>query len=308
MEKVGKIMGIAQGKVDRANETFNEIFTGTYGYHKPFHHMTSDLKGRVALITGGAGMVGGSSAELFAASGADIAIWDIDDEWAAKRVAAIEKLGRKVKYYHVDAFDKNAITENFEQFIKDFGRVDILMCNVGPNAGNRKPVAYFDDEKFLINYKVDLTLGTVYLSSLAIPYMIKQGGGNILNTTSVCGVTGLRLQTGFVGAKFAISAITKSMALEYGKYNIRVNALAPGSLPRPEMKLNFLWDTCDFDDYNSNFDNPASMVFDIAMRRPAYPTDMAGLMLYLVSDDASYTTGQVICVDGGWTAGYSADY
>ena len=91
----------------------------------------------------------------------------------------------------------------------------------------------------------------------------------------------------------------------YAKYNIRVNALAPGSLPRPDTPPNVLWATCDFEDYDSNFSNPGSIVFDIPMRRPAHPKDMAGLLLYLVSDDASYTTGQVICVDGGWTAGYS---
>ena len=98
------------------------------------------------------------------------------------------------------------------------------------------------------------------------------------------------------------------MAMEYGKYNIRVNVLCPGSLPQPKDHLNVLWDSVDFDDYDGNFERPQSMVFDIAARRPAYPTDMAGLVLYLASDDACYTTGQVIMVDGGWTCGLSGEY
>lgn len=295
-------------KVDRVNDSLKEIYEGVYGYHKKYNHATADLKGRVALITGASGMIGGETALLMAASGAKIAIWDLNDEAGAERVKEIKALGSDAKYYHVNCGDKEDIKKNFEQTIKDFGRIDILFCNAGVNQGGKAPVTTFNDERYPLNNTINLTGGTVYLSSLAIPYMIEQGGGNILMTTSVCGVTGLRLQCGFVGSKFAVSALAKSMALEYGKYNIRVNALAPGSLPQPFAKLNYLWDTVTFDDYDSNFENPGNIVYDIPMRRPAYPSDMAGLMLYLASDDASYTTGQVICVDGGWTAGYSGDY
>ena len=110
-------------------------------------------------------------------------------------------------------------------------------------------------------------------------------------------------QSGFVASKFAMSALTKSMALEYAKYNIRVNCLQPGSVPQPEQKLNVLWDTVDFDDYESNYKNPDSFVFDIAARRPGHPMDQAGIVVYFASDDANYTTGQCISVDGGWTCG-----
>ena len=297
-----------KGSENVETKTYQQVFEGVYGYHKPYNHMTADLKDRVALITGASGMIGGATAELMAASGAKIAIWDINDEAGAERVAAIKAKGGEAKYYHVNLGDREAIKTAFEQFIQDFGRIDILFGNGGSNWGNRKPVTEFDDEKFPININVNLHGGTYMLAKLAIPYMIKQGGGSIMFTSSVCGVTGLRKQCGFVASKFAISALTRSMALEYGKYGIRVNTLAPGSLPAPWGKLNFLWDTVDFEDYDSNFTNPDSMVFDIAARRPAYPTDMAGLMLYLASDDASYTSGQVICVDGGWTAGFSGDY
>ncbi len=81
-----------------------------------------------------------------------------------------------------------------------------------------------------------------------------------------------------------------------------------GLSARPEAGLNILWDNCSFDDYEKNFATPDTLLFDIAARRPGHPTDMAGLVLYFASDDACYTTGQVVCVDGGWTAGLSGDY
>ena len=142
--------------------------------------------------------------------------------------------------------------------------------------------------------------------------MIKQGGGSIMFTSSVCGVTGLRKQCGFVASKFAISALTRSMALEYGKYGIRVNTLAPGSLPGPylpALPTKACGPTSPWAKTMTKTSKIRRAFCTISRRagRP-YPTDMAGLMLYLASDDASYTTGQVICVDGGWTAGLSGDY
>ncbi len=294
-------------KVDRKKHTLQEIFTGVYGYNKPYTAMKANLNGRIALITGAGGMIGGAAASLMAASGATIAVWDIRDDAGEKKVQEIVKAGGAARYYHVDVTDKAAMKAGVDRVIKDFKKIDILLCNAGINRSNRKPVIDFDDDD--LQPTIDCNLGQSYfLSKCVIPGMISQGGGSIVHTTSICGVTGLRRQSAFVYAKFAISALTRSMALEYAKYNIRVNALAPGSLPSPDAPLNFLWDTCDFDDYDSNFSNPSSMVFDIPARRPAHPKDMAGLLLYLVSDDAVYTTGQVICVDGGWTAGYSGDY
>ena len=294
---------------DRVNDPIEKIFDGVYGYKKPYNCMKADLKDRVAVITGASGMIGGATADLYAKSGCHIAILDIADEAGEARAKRIrEEDGVKAKYYHCNLGSREEISDTIQQVYADFGKIDILFCNAGGNWGNREPLPKFDDQKFEMNNELNLHNGTVWIIKQVIPQMIEQGSGNILLTSSVCGVTGLRRQCGFVGSKFAMAALTKSMALEYAKYGIRVNCLAPGSLPLPQAKLNFLWDTVTFEDYDANFEHPDSMVYDIAARRPAYPTDMAGLMLYLVSDDASYTTGQVICVDGGWTAGFSGDY
>lgn len=294
---------------DRVNDPIEKIYEGVYGYKKPYNCMKADLKDRVAVITGASGMIGGATADLYAKSGAKIAILDIKDEAGEARAKRIrEEEGVEAKYYHCNMASRDEITAVIKQVYADFGKIDILFCNAGVNMGNRQPLPEFDDERFEMNNVINLHNGTVWLCKQVIPQMIEQGSGNILLTSSVCGVTGLRLQCGFVGSKFAMAALTKSMALEYARFGIRINCLAPGSLPTPTSRLNHLWETVTFEDYDSNFENPASLVYDIAARRPAYPTDMAGLMLYLASDDAAYTTGQVICVDGGWTAGFSGDY
>ena len=295
-------------KIDRNISTIEEVFKGINGYHKPYTPMKADLKGRVAIITGASGMIGGAAATVLAASGAIIAIWDIMDESGAVKVREINDAGGESRYYHVDVTDRPAMEAGVKQVIADFGHIDILYANAGSNFGNRKPLTEFDPAKFDINIDLNLNGGSVYLTKLVLPYMIAQGGGNIIFTSSVCGMTGLRLQCGYVASKFAISALTRSLALEYAKYNIRVNTLAPGSLPPPDAKLNFLWDTCDFEDFDKNFEDPTTMIYGIAAQRPAHPSEMAGIILYFASDDASYTTGQVICVDGGWTAGLSGNY
>ena len=301
-------MDTNMGKQPKTGEkTFGEIFKGVHGYNAPYKKMKADLSGRVAFITGGSGMVGGESAALMAASGAAVVLCDVWDGPGQERAEAINDAGGKAVYLHVNVTDEAALKEAVEKTAAEFGQIDILMCNAGPNFGNRMPIAEFDDSA--LQPTVDgCLMHTYHLCRLVLPYMIRQGKGSIINTTSVCGVTGLRRQCPFIFSKFAISALTRSMALEYGKYNIRVNAIAPGSLPRPTTPLNFLWDTCDFENYESNFSNPSTMLFDIPMRRPAAPQDMAGLVLLFASDDAGYLTGQVVCVDGGWTAGYSGDY
>jgi len=294
--------------VDRTKDPIRDIFKDVYGYNAPYTPMTADLKDRVAIITGATGMIGGAAADLFAASGAKVIITGRKDDIGAEKVKEITDKGGFAQYYHVDLFKEEDVKNLVDSVVAEHGRVDILVANAGSNWSSRKPLPYFDEDLYDKNIDANLNIGSIYIAQQVIPHMIKQGGGNIMFTSSICGVTGLRLQSGFVASKFAISAITKSMAIEYGKYNIRVNTLAPGSLPNPDATVNFLWDTCDFDDYDKNFENPHTMVFDIPARRPAYPSDMAGILLYLASDDACYTTGQVICVDGGWTAGLSGLY
>lgn len=297
--------------------TFKQAFEGRYGYDKPYKAMTADLKDRVTIVTGGYGIIGAAISELAAQCGAIVIVAGHNGDKAEAEAEKIRKDGGKAMAIKADFADRASMDAMVRKVIDTYGRIDNLICNAGINASTKRgPITTFVDEDIPRNMETNLNGGCVYLCKLCIPYMIKQGGGNIVNTTSVCGVTGLRNQCGFVASKFGMSAITKSMAAELGKYNIRVNALAPGSLPFPEAIMRgdsnwsaaSNWDHVDLEDYDKNFINPRSMLFDIPARRPAFPSEMAGLVVYLISDDATYTTGQVISVDGGWTACYSGDY
>ncbi len=294
--------------VDRKTATIRSIYHGEYGYDMEYNPMKADLKGRIALVTGGTGMIGGAAATRLAESGAIVIFWGTKVEAGQKKEEELKKIVPECRFDRIDMTDLSQVKAGVDRILNDFGRIDILFANAGANFGNRKPLAEYDEKLYDKNIDLNLTSGTFYLSQLVLPTMIRQNKGSIIFTSSVCGQTGLMRQSGFVASKFAVSALTKSMALEYAKYNIRVNALLPGSVPQPESGLNILWDTVTFEDYDKNFENPDSMVFDIAAKRPGAPLDQAGLVVYLASDDANYTTGQTISVDGGWTCGLSGKY
>lgn len=294
--------------IDRKTATIEQIYTGEYGYGMEYEPMHADLKGRVALVTGGTGMIGGASATRLAQSGATVIIWGTKVDKGQEKEAELKQYNPNCKFDRIDLNNFDDVKAGVQRIMDEFGRIDILFANAGANWGNRKPLPDYDENLYDINIDVNLISGTVLLSQLILPIMIKQNKGSIIFTSSICGDAGLMRQDGFITSKFAVSALTKSMALEYAKYNIRVNCLQPGSVPLPDATLNILWDTVDFDDYDSNYTNPDSFVFDIAARRPGYPMDQAGIVLYFAADDSNYTTGQCISVDGGWTCGLSGEY
>lgn len=295
-------------KVDRNHDTISEIYTGEFGYGMEYEHMQVDLKNRVVLITGATGMIGGAAATRFAQVGANVVIWGTKVEKGLEKEAELKQYNPRSFFESVQLNNYEEIKAGIQHIMDEFGQIDVLFANAGANWGNRKPLPEYDENLFDPNIDVNLTAGTVVLCKEVLPIMMKQNKGSIILTSSICGQAGLMRQSGFVASKFAVSALTRSMALEYAKYNIRVNCLQPGSVPLPDSKLNVLWDTVNFDDYDSNYENPDSFIFDIAARRPGHPMDQAGLVLYFASDDANYTTGQCVSVDGGWTCGLSGEY
>lgn len=294
-------------KVDRKNDSLEKIFDGVYGYNMKYNHMTADLKGRTALISGATGMIGGATATRFAQCGANVIVWGTRDAVGQEKVKELESYGVKAYYNHVDITDYNSIKSAFEDDVAKFGKIDICFANAGNNFTNRKPITEMDMDFFDKSVEINLN-GAMYMANIILPQMVKQGGGNFVYTSSVCGLAGLMNQCGFSAAKYAVLNLTKALALEYGKYNIRVNALVPGSVPFPESPLSVLYESTNFEDYDSNFERPETLLFDVPQRRPGTPMDMAGLVVYLVSDDANYTTGQTISVDGGWACGLSGKY
>ena len=287
--------------------TVSEAFTGLYGYNSMYEPMSVNLRERVALVTGASGVIGSAVARALARNGARVVVWDIDDEAGEEVISSIKSSGGFAEYRHVNLLSASEQQMAFENLLEQHGKLDILIANAGGNFGKRGSFVEYGEDSFGANLELNLNMSAVHLSQLALPYLI-QTKGNIVFTSSVCGVVGLQNQCGFVAAKYAVSALARSLALEYGEYGVRVNALAPGSLPFPNEEINFLWASTSLEDYESNFYNPDTLVFNIPLRRPACPDDMTGIVLYLVSDDAAYTTGQVISVDGGWTSGLSGIY
>jgi len=241
------------------------------------------LKDKVALITGAAQGIGWAIALLFAKEGADIAIADINIEKAEEAAKEVSKLGRKVLALQVDVTDYSQVEEAVNKILDKFKKVDILVNNAGITRDNLiLRMSQEDWDKVLaVNLK-----GTFNCTKAVSRVMLKQHRGKIINIASIIGIIGNLGQANYSASKAGIIALTKTLAKELASRNINVNAVAPGfiqtqmteSLPE-EVKQ--------------------KMQEAIPLKRFGKPEDVAGVCLFLASDDADYITGQTIVVDGG---------
>lgn len=246
------------------------------------------LKDKTAIITGGSSGIGRATALRFSLEGAKIMVADINEELGNETVKMIEENGGTAVFKRVDV----SIPEQMENLVKttieNFGKLDIMVNNAGISHGERKivdvPLEDWDQV-------VDVTMTSVFLGmKYAIPEML-ENGGSIINTASVAGIKGQKLLAGYTAAKSGVIAITKSTALEYGKHNIRINAIAPGVIETPitdEWKKTPKWPMLS----TAN-----------ALRRIGQPEEVANAMLFLASDESSFVTGTTLVVDGGTLLG-----
>jgi 3-oxoacyl-[acyl-carrier protein] reductase len=257
-----------------------------------------DLSHRVALITGAANGIGRAIARSLAGNGATVAVNDLAN--GEDTCAEIRKAGGTANFYHADISDAKQVGEMVHRVESALGPIDILVNNAGINVGrNRQPVHTFADEDWDRILRVDLN-GTFYCSRAVSAGMVERSRGVILNISSVFGVVPARLQCAFTAAKAGVINFTRSHALEVGKYGIRVNAIAPGSVLTEGTRSLF---------YNeANRAQSESLVSHIPLGRPGEAEDIASAATFLVSDAARYITGHVLVVDGGWTAGFSRDW
>jgi 3-oxoacyl-[acyl-carrier protein] reductase len=249
------------------------------------------LKDKVCLITGGAAGIGKATAERYFEEGAKVVICDLADE-AGKQVAeAIEG-----DYYHVNVADRAAVQTWVDDVVEKYGQVDILVNNAGVlrdglfvRVKEGELVKQMSEEQF--DLVIDVNLKGVFNCAQAVaPYMIKQGGGVILNATSIVGLDGNFGQTNYVASKAGVIGMTKVWARELGRHNIRVNAIAPGFILTEmvkQMPQKFL-------DKN---------VAQTPLGRAGEPVDIANTYLFLASDEASFITGVTLRVDGGIVVG-----
>ena len=264
--------------------------------------MNVDLKNQVALVTGGAKGIGKAISTLLATNGARVAIVDIDLDAAEKTAAGIRESGGEVLAIEGDVSRSGQMEPAVEWIVEEWGKLSILVNNAGINTlGGRVPIHEFREEDWSRILEVDLT-GVYVVSKAAVPALLRNRGGRIVNISSVAGLVPLRLQSAFVAAKAGVVNLTRSMALELGSQGILVNAVAPGStLTRGTKKLFYAAD-------GVYTENAASLLSHIPLGRPAETREIAYSVLFLVSPEASYINGAVLTVDGGWTAGYTRDW
>ncbi len=264
--------------------------------------MNVDLKNQVALVTGGAKGIGKAISTLLATNGARVAIVDIDLDAAEKTAAGIRESGGEVLAIEGDVSRSGQMEPAVERIVEEWGKLSILVNNAGINTlGGRVPIHEFREEDWSRILEVDLT-GVYVVSKAAVPALLRNRGGRIVNISSVAGLVPLRLQSAFVAAKAGVVNLTRSMALELGSQGILVNAVAPGStLTRGTKKLFYAAD-------GVYTENAASLLSHIPLGRPAETREIAYSVLFLVSPEASYINGAVLTVDGGWTAGYTRDW
>ena len=246
--------------------------------------MHVSLNQKVVVVTGSGKGIGRAIAERFADCGAHVCINDIDEQSVAETVAAMVSNGQSAMGALADVSDSAQVATMFDAVVERHGRVDVLVNN----AGIVSPMLHFfeaDEAWWRRIIDVNLT-GHFLCSHRAAFLMAKQGGGAIINMSSGGATQAHRSFTAYDATKGGIEALTRAMSLDLGPYNIRVNALMPGSI-----------DTSGLSE-----EERTARGENYPLGRIGEPHDMTGAALFLASDDASYITGTVIKIDGGLTA------
>ncbi len=259
--------------------------------------MRVNLDGKVALVTGASHGIGQAIATTLAANGARLVFADIDFEGAKQAASEVEE-GLPLR---MDVGDPTQVEAAIQQTLRSFGHLDILVNNAGINTmAHRVNIDQFPLEELERILRVDLT-GVFLVSSGAARPMIQRKSGRIINIASVVGLLPLRLQSAYVAAKAGVVNLTRSMALELAPHGVLVNAVAPGSILTEGTKRLFYGPDGKFSD------RVAGMIAHIPLGRPGATQEIANAVLFLAAPESSYITGQILTVDGGWTAGYTRE-
>lgn len=246
------------------------------------------FKGKVAMITGAARGIGRACALALAEAGADIALGLRDKKADAGIVSEIEAMGRRVLPLQMDLLSMEEIASAIASTKQFFGRVDILINNAGiaPENNIERVTEKDFDETIGINLK-----GTFFVSQKVGAMMISQQYGRIVNISSQAGFIALPTESVYCMTKAGISHLTKCFAVEWAKYNITVNAVAPTFITTPGTS-----------GYLADESTRKAVLSKIILGRIGEPKEVANAVLFLASDAASLITGTTLMVDGGWTA------
>lgn len=255
--------------------------------------MKVDLEEKIAVVTGGGGFIGSSICKELAKNGAVVVVQDINLNAAQAIAHEITSAGYKADYIGGDLTNPVEVEKLIDQIIEKYGRIDILVNNAGINTGSKDRVNIDEYNNEVWNGIISVDLyGTYYCSKYVSKHMVKQRSGRIINISSVAGVVALRLQCAFVAAKSGLLGLTRAMAAELGQHGILVNAIAPGSI------VNAAWVS----------EKNESLVSHIPLKRQGYAEEVAAAVVFFAAPEASYITGAMLTVDGGWTCGFMRDW
>jgi NAD(P)-dependent dehydrogenase (short-subunit alcohol dehydrogenase family) len=246
------------------------------------------LNDKIAIVTGAAHGIGKAIAALFAEEGAWVLVADLDDQAGAATADAIRGRGGRAEFRHVDVSDESQVADAVRHAAEaGGGRIDVL-CNNAAYLGPWHDVVSASREEWDRCLQTGL-LGTAHFTREVLSLMLPRRSGSIVNIASIQGIVGARTSAAYTSMKHAVVGLTRNVAYDYAPHNIRVNAICPGPIatriaPRPGDEV-----------YRRQ-------ISKTPMGRVGQPHEVAYAALFLASDEASYITGAVLPVDGGWTA------
>lgn len=251
------------------------------------------LKDKVAIITGAGSGQGKAAAQLFAREGAKIVVAEWNEEAGANVAKSIQEEGGTALFIKVDVSDEDAVRSMVNQVIDLYGQIDVLFNNagIGFSANSRYKMASIletplQDWNAIIGINLN---GTYLVSKYVVPVMRNQKRGSIINNSSLNGIIGESGADAYTASKGGIVALTRVMAVDYGKNNIRVNCICPGAIETPMIAA-----ALELDGVREHYSSGP-------LGRIGKPEEIAYAALFLASDEASYITGIIMPVDGGWS-------
>ncbi|RFB14982.1 SDR family oxidoreductase [Bacillus sp. HNG] len=254
------------------------------------------LENKVALITGAGSGIGKETAYLFAKEGATVIVADVNESGGRETVSEIEKNHGKALFIKTDVTNEISVTNMVAEVLAKYETIDILFNNAGISGVGELHNIELDVWKKVFDVNVT---GVFLVSKAVVPVMMENRGGSIINMSSCIAEIGLANRASYAATKGAVLSLTKSMQVDYAPYNIRVNALMPGTIYTPFVE-----------DYLSKDPNPEAAIEKIKGRQLSRelgsPTDVAYAALYLASDESKFMMGAPFMIDGGVINGKSS--